>query len=254
MIIRPLITGFLIVAGNFLCAQNAPVTTAATVSNAISGQEIVVPITVTGFTNIGSIALTMEYDSSKLHFVSGTQNPLLSGNFCLGDNDLGTGMRRIMLGWYGPGVSLPDGTWIANYVFTYFSGTPSLQWHEMGPSCDYTDADANILNDSPASSYYINGLISGVINVNTEKYLCNTFQVFPNPATDLFFIKTSGPPDEFINVNIFSSYGRFLKKYEFTGGPFFPEYRIDIRNFESGVYLIMIENGKKCSVQKLTIL
>ena len=153
----------LFVAGNFLYAQNAPVTVAATVNNAIPNQTVTVPITVTGFNNIGSITLTLDYDYSKVHFVSGNQNPLLSGNFIVGDNDLGTGMHRIILDWYGSGISLPDGTWIVNYIFTYLTGTASLQWFDMGPSCEYTDANANVLPDSPASTYYINGLICGMV-------------------------------------------------------------------------------------------
>ena len=161
MNIKGFILGCLIVAGNYLFAQNAPVTTAATVANAIPGQNVTVPVTVTNFNTIGSATLTLDYDYSKLHFVSGTQNPLLSGNFNVGDNDLGNGMHRLILGWYGSGTSLPNGTWIVNYIFTYISGTPSLQWYEMGPSCEYTDANANILNDSPTSSYYINGLVCG---------------------------------------------------------------------------------------------
>jgi len=161
MNIRWFITGFLIVAGNCLCAQNAPVTTISTVNNAIPNQEVTVPVTVTGFNNIGSATLTLNYDYSKLHFVSGTQNPLLYGNFSVGDNDLGNGMHQLILGWYGSGVSLPDGTWIVNYVFTYLSGTPSLVWYDIGPSCEYTDANSNILNDTPTSYYYINGLVCG---------------------------------------------------------------------------------------------
>ena len=158
-----LISICLIVAGNFLWAQNAPVTTAATINNAIPGQDVTVPVTVTGFNNIGSITLTLDYDYSKVHFVSGNQNPLLSGNFIVGDNDLGTGMHRIILDWYGSGISLPDGTWIVNYTFTYLTGTASLQWYEMGPSCEYTDANSNVLPDSPSSAYYINGLICGIV-------------------------------------------------------------------------------------------
>ncbi len=161
MIIRWLFIGFLLMLIHCLEAQNAPVTTIATVTNAIPSQDITVPITVTGFNNIGSATLTLDYDYSKLHFVSGTENPLLSGNFNVGDNDLGTGMHRVVLGWYGSGTSLPNGTWIVNYIFTYLTGTPSLQWYEMGPSCEYTDANANILNDIPTSSYYINGLVCG---------------------------------------------------------------------------------------------
>jgi len=144
-------------------AQNAPITTAATVNGAVPGQQVTVPVTVTGFVNIGSITLTLDYDHSKLHFVSATKNPALVGSFSVGDNDLGNGMHRLIMGWFGSGVSLPDGSPIVNYVFEYLSGVADINWYENGQSCEYTDDFANILNDTPTSEYYFNGRICGAI-------------------------------------------------------------------------------------------
>ncbi|NVO18049.1 MAG: hypothetical protein HXX13_00020 [Bacteroidetes bacterium] len=146
-----------------LVAQNAPVTTIATVTNAVAGQAVDVPVTVTGFNGIGSFTLTFDYDYSKLHFVSGTQSPSLSGTFSIGDNDMGNGTHRLVMGWFGNGSTLPDGTVLVNITFTYLSDSPLLEWYEMGPSCEYTDESASILNDSPTSTYYINGRVCGAI-------------------------------------------------------------------------------------------
>lgn len=144
-------------------AQNAPITTAATEGNAIAGQQVTVPVTVTGFYNIGSISLSLDYDYSKLHFISALKNPALAGSFNVGDNDLGNGMHRLILGWFGSGVSLPDGSTIVDYTFLYQSGTALLQWFDMGPSCEYTDDNAMVLNDIPTATYYINGLVCGAL-------------------------------------------------------------------------------------------
>ena len=144
-------------------AQNAPITTIATVGNAVSGQQVTVPITVANFNNIGALSLSLDYDNSKLQFVSGSQNPLLSGVFNMGDNDLGSCIHRIMIGWFGSGASLPEGSWIVNLTFTYVTGSPALQWFEMGPSCEYLDVNTTVLNDSPTPTYYINGRICGAI-------------------------------------------------------------------------------------------
>ena len=151
---------FVSVFHHSLKAQNAPVTIIANVGSVISGQTVNVPVTVTNFTNIGSISLSLDYDSSELHFVSATINPLLAGNYSTGDNVMTNKIHRLVTGWYGSGVTLTDGTWIINYAFTYISGTPTLHWFDDGASCEYTDDIANSLNDAPFSTYYINGLVT----------------------------------------------------------------------------------------------
>lgn len=143
-------------------AQNAPVTTATTVVNAVPGTQVTVPVTVTGFTNIGSFTLHLNYDYSKLHFVQGNLNPLLVNTLAVGEINLGNGFHQIILGWYSAaGASVPNGTWIVNLVFTYLSGNSTLEWYDSGPSCLYTDSQNTTLNDSPTSTYYINGMVCG---------------------------------------------------------------------------------------------
>jgi len=144
-------------------AQNAPVTTVATIGNSIPGQNDTIPVTVTGFSGIGSVSLSLDYDYSKLHYVSSIINPLLGGSYNVGDNNLGTGTHRLVTGWYGGGASLTDGSWIVKYVFTYIYGTATLQWYDDGPSCSYANTIGDVLNDSPTSTYYINGLVCGAL-------------------------------------------------------------------------------------------
>ncbi len=160
-----LILGFLLFGRPLsLHAQNAPVTSAAIVSNAVAGQQVVVPVTVTGFNNIGSITLSMDYDPSKLQFVSASANPAFTGSPIVGDNFIGNGIRRLVLSWFGDGFSLPDGSYLVNYTFTYLTGTAELVWFDMGPSCLYSDDNAIILNDMPTSEYYINGLVQSQVD------------------------------------------------------------------------------------------
>jgi len=149
-----------------LKATNVPITTAGTVCNAVANQQVTVPVTVTGFSNISGFTLTMDYDYSRLHFVkaSSTSNSSLGGTCDIGEINMGGNNRRVTISWYRngtPGITLPDGSAIANYVFTYISGPAALTWFDMGPSCVYNDPDVNTLNDTPTSTYYINGLISG---------------------------------------------------------------------------------------------
>ena len=148
-------------AGPVARAQNAPVTTAATVANAVPG-AVDVPLTVTGFNNIGAISLSIDYNAAVLTFTGGTPNPQLP-SFPLGDLNLGTGYHRISMGWYGNGVTLADGSAIMTLHFTYIGGITSLNWYDSGPSCEYADANYNILNDIPTADYYINGYVCGML-------------------------------------------------------------------------------------------
>ncbi len=142
-------------------AQNAPITTCANVSASSPG-TIAVPVTVEDFNNIGAISLSIDYDYSVLHFTGGTPNPLLP-SFPAGDQDLGTGYHRITMGWFGSGVSLPDGSTLMTLSFTYISGLSTLSWFDNGPSCEYADANYDVLNDIPTSTYYINGNVCGLV-------------------------------------------------------------------------------------------
>ncbi len=143
-------------AGN---AQNAPITTCATATGAIPG-PVDVPITVTGFTAIGAVSLTLDYDYSVVHFIQGTPNPLL-GSFLSGDMDLGNGFHRISMGWYGSSATLPNGSTIMTLNFTYIGGNAPLTWFDNGSSCEYADPMGNSLNDLPTTAYYLNGYICG---------------------------------------------------------------------------------------------
>ena len=144
-----------------LIAQNAPITTLATIGNAVPGQ-VDVPITVTGFNNIGAVSLNFTYQYAGLHFLQGVPNPALAG-FAIGDQDMGNGTHRVNLGWFGGGVSLANGSVIMTVSFTYVSGVTALEFYDNGTSCEYADANYNVLNDVPQSTYYLNGIVCGSI-------------------------------------------------------------------------------------------
>jgi hypothetical protein len=144
-----------------LYAQNAPITTAATVGG-VTGGTVDIPITVTGFINIGAVSLSIDYNYAVLHFTGGTGNPELP-SFPSGDLDLGTGYHRISMGWFGDGVTLPDGSVIMTLHFNYTDGISTLNWYDSGPSCEYADGSYNILNDIPTGDYYINGYVCGIV-------------------------------------------------------------------------------------------
>ncbi len=158
-----LLLGVFSVISLTLNAANAPITTVASVVNAVPGEQVTVPVTVSNFDSISGLTLSLDYDYSKLHFVSGSQNASLGGTCNIGDIDLKNGFHRLTISWFkfgSTGVSLPHGSSLVDYVFTFISGPASLSWYDIGPSCVYNDPAANTLNDIPASEYYFNGIVS----------------------------------------------------------------------------------------------
>lgn len=143
-----------------LQAQNAPITTCGNAAAGAPG-NITIPVTVTGFNNIGAISLTLEYDYSVVQYVSYASHPQL--NFAVGDADLGNGFHRISMGWFGSGKTLPDGSTIISITFNYTAGNTALAWFDDGPSCEYADGSYNVLNDIPTSTYYINGSVCALV-------------------------------------------------------------------------------------------
>jgi hypothetical protein len=155
-------------------SQNAPITTCGNASMGAPG-NFSIPVTVTGFTNIGAISLTLEYDYAVAQYLSFTPNPQLS-NFAVGDADMGNGFHRISMGWFGSGKTLPDGSSIITITFNYTSGNTTLSWYDDGPSCEYADGSYNVLNDIPTSTYYINGSVCALLGapgpINGDDAVC----------------------------------------------------------------------------------
>ncbi|MEI6899004.1 MAG: cohesin domain-containing protein [Bacteroidota bacterium] len=153
-----LISGFLLFSCHILSAVNAPITTAGKVTNASAGL-ISVPITVNNFLNVGGISLTFTYDQAVMTYSSATTNGALT-DMTVNGATAGT----ITISWLPltPGeVNLPDDAHLVDLTFTYISGMTALVWDVTTPgACEYTDGGGlNPLNDTPKSTYYIDGLV-----------------------------------------------------------------------------------------------
>ena len=156
------LTGMFSIIYLSILAQNAPITMLASISNASPGQQVTIPVTVTGFTTITSITLNIDYDNTKLQFVNSVE--FLPGTASIGDAAIANGFHRLTISWIsstGNGVNLSDGFSIANFGFNYISGIAALTWYDDGESCSYTGDLGSVLNDTPTSTYYINGSVSG---------------------------------------------------------------------------------------------
>jgi hypothetical protein len=151
-----------------LWSQNAPVTIAGRVTNAVAGNPSVpIAVTVTGFNNIGQFTLTMKFDTTRVHFVSVTKNPALTGMTVTYTHPSDNTQGKLVFAWNDSthnNVSLADGSSIADLTFSYVSGTGILTWsYIFGSICQYKSYVAGVLTslgDSPNYLFYQHGGIS----------------------------------------------------------------------------------------------
>jgi len=169
-----------------VAAQNAPVTTAPHVLS--PGPDVTVPITVSNFTDIGAISLTLDFDISIVAVSAVTANTALTGFSSYWTSTSG----RLVMAWYGiTGVTLPDNSVLVEIIFTNLThGSTALTWFDDGISCEYAKYDNgayNVLNDTPAGDFYKNGsinwqrpapvTIAPVYPATAGDYICVPFKV-----------------------------------------------------------------------------
>jgi hypothetical protein len=153
--------GFLIVL-NITCvqAQDAPVNTIGSVNS--PGITAIVPITVQDFTDIQSCNLKILYNQSIAALSNVTIGPNVAPHGSLIFNIATPG--EVTFNWTGnPYVSLQDDD-VAFYL--HFNkvalGTTLLSFLDdnNSNSCVFYDKDFTLLNDDPASTFYINGSLT----------------------------------------------------------------------------------------------
>lgn len=151
---------------------DGPVTKAGKVT--IDGPKVIVPITVTGFNQIGAISLKLNYDPAVISYtgisvpsgspVAVSANAVLSGSPTVG---------TVIMSWYcnlkdlPQGISLTDESVLLNIEFDVISHCTSLlTWNDddFGNGCEYMDASTQQpFHDIPATDHYIGGYVSGLI-------------------------------------------------------------------------------------------
>lgn len=137
-------------------ALNAPLTPEITT----------IPVTVSGFYDIGSFTLSLNYDSTVVQYTGYTANAAFSG-MTVGVSAPGGIFKRLTITWpaSGTGITLPDQAALLNLSFKYkTSGSRSLlTWYNSGSTCEFTryaSGAYTILNDTPTESFYTSGVIT----------------------------------------------------------------------------------------------
>ncbi len=87
-------------------------------------------------------------------------------------------------------------------------------------------------------------------NIETNGF--ENFIVFPNPNEGKFTIQLNGALNRNINAKIFDSKGRFMYEKSFEEDGDFSE-EIELNNLQSGLYLLIVNDGIKWSTKKFII-
>ncbi len=133
------------------------VTTAGTVTVCPGTNNVAVPITVTGFSGVATISLTLNYNGANLTYLSYVANPALaaSGGFTMVGNP-GDPPNQIKAAYFSLGLplNLADGSTLFTFYFNV-SGPSLLTWDLVTQGgCQYSDYDTQTI---PAS--WVNGEI-----------------------------------------------------------------------------------------------
>ncbi|MCD4732600.1 MAG: T9SS type A sorting domain-containing protein [Bacteroidales bacterium] len=148
------------VDGSLTWQGDAPITIAP-VLTACANTAIVIPITVKDFNTIGVTSLTLHFNDLVLTYLGFTNNSGFPGFFVFNPNP-GVITAAGFVQPNNPGITLPDDAVLFTIHCTFLGGNTNLDWSDNGSSCEYGGPPNTYvtLNDTPTSTYYINGSIS----------------------------------------------------------------------------------------------
>lgn len=145
-------------ASSIAFSQNAPITQAG--SAITTGNTVTIPITISSSpaANIASCNLRILYDASVASAVQVTKGPGVPGNYNYNVSTAGV----ITIGWYhSNNFSVSASTVFFTITFNKVtSGTANLTFFDNGNTCKYSDINSVVLNDVPASTYYLPGSVT----------------------------------------------------------------------------------------------
>jgi hypothetical protein len=180
---------------------------AGRVTNAIpGGPSVPIPVTATDFTNIGQFTLSLEFDTTKVHYLSSSKNLSLPGMTVTYNHPSGNTIGKLVFAWTGASnVTLASESSIVNLSFAYVAGTGILGWaYNFGSVCQYKRYVGGVLtalNDTPKYQFYLNG---GISNRTAPVTFAPTIA---NPVT--------GPLSIPVTANGFTDIGAFTLNLEY---------------------------------------
>jgi hypothetical protein len=256
VILNDLPTSSFYINGSLAFTTEAPVTTAPSVKSG-PGAMIDIPVSVSGFSGIGKVRLTLDYDSSVFEFQSWTNTSGIPG---LSITATGPGTIRMEV-WQdssGSGMSLPDGSILVT-LHGYFSGGSSgLSWRN--DSCSYLGPPPSYppLIDFPKNLYYVNGSITQDLGIENLQGKDRNLNVYPNPVDVHGRIGWFMPSEGTVSFRIYTIEGTLVHSspvQNFSAGDHVMD--LEVNGLCNGMYLLMIlietNNQVICQEDKMIV-
>jgi hypothetical protein len=164
--------------------QYSPLTEAPCMTGLI-GETVMFPVKVHGFSNIGAISLTLNYDPAVLTYQS-VSTPNIPSSYAVEAN--GVSGKFVFGAMGGAGFSLPEGGILMNIAFVYNGGSCLLSWNDEDPiACEYADAATfSPLWDQPRDEFYKDGCVGPAPVINGKVFLEGCYRTASgNMTTDL---------------------------------------------------------------------
>ena len=202
--------------GSIIFQSEAPVTLAPSLKAAPSSL-IDIPVTVTGFSEIGKINLTMKFDPAILTFQTWINTAVFPGLtvtetapgflFCSGIADS-----------TGQGVTLPDSSVLFTLRFMYSGGSSVLIWDTEEGSCAWAGSPPSYLPlaDTPKDSFYVNGQVIPGLGIRDSGGRTFSTSCYPNPFREKGTLSWNAPTTGPVTIQINDLAGRSIVVYHTT--------------------------------------
>ncbi len=230
--------------------------------SAQAGSQITIPVKVTGFTNIMSIQGTIQFDTTKLQFVSVQDYntlPMVIGDF--GTTHVTSG--KLTFSWIQSamaGVTLTDSTTIFSIKFNVIgSAGQTTQIQFVNTPTPYEVIDP-AYNPVPYSLVY--GVLTIYTTVSIPEIQSIEFQLFqnePNPFTDETRFVFSLPEDGLVSFTVYDMLGNKVLAFdkEFQAGNrslLFNANQLVGSKLSGGTYYYRISSGQYSGTGKMLLI
>jgi hypothetical protein len=229
------------------------------------GTQITVPVKVTGFNNVMSIQGTVQFDQTKLTYVS-VQDFGLSGLNSTGFGTAQTGSGKLTFSWMEgtlAGINLSDSTTIFSIKFNIIgpAGQSSpLTFVNVPTSFEVLDPTTPIPVSIPYT--WVNGSVSIYSTVSIPEVQGSGFQLYqnePNPFTDETRFVFSLPEDGPVSFTVYDVLGNKVTAFEkeFQAGKrslMFSANQIAGARLPGGTYFYRISCGKYSGMGKMLLI
>jgi hypothetical protein len=219
-----------IMGNNFICAG---VTTSLTASGAnsytwsngnVGNPLIISPQATTIYTVTGTAINGCTNTAIKTQSVAPNPTLIISGNYTICPG------RESFLAAYGAST------------YTWSNGSQS-QFLTLSPSETTTYSVIGIDYQGCSSTKTVTIVVEGCVGVNEFYSSDLEIKIYPNPSSGNVFLET----EHTVQINIFDDLGKLISQKELEKGM----HRIDLREYNSGVYLLKISEAHSLKVLKL---